>query len=56
MMYVFVKLIQFVVQQNATQHCKSTILQLKKNFFNKENDQNCVINTLKSGDERKKRL
>ena len=55
-MYVYVKLIQFVVQQKVTQHYKSTILQLKKNFLNKENDQNCVINTLKLGDERKKRL
>ena len=54
-MYAYVKLIQFVVQQKVTQHCKSTILQLKK-FLNKENDQNCVINTLKLGDERKERL
>ena len=48
--------IDSVVQQKVTQHCKSNILQLKEIFLNEETDQNCVINTLKLGDERKKRL
>ena len=29
-MYIYVKLNHFAVQQKLTQHCKSTILQLKK--------------------------
>ena len=28
--YVYTQLIQFVVQQKLTQHCKATIAQLKK--------------------------
>ena len=28
--YVYIQLIHFVVQQKLTQHCKATILQLKK--------------------------
>ena len=31
--YVYLKLIHFIVQQKLTQHCKETIPQLQKNYF-----------------------
>ena len=40
--YVYIQLIHFAVQQKLTQHCKATILQLKKNFFKEKSKNDSV--------------